>query len=142
MIIDVYIHALFVEVLIVLLKNDSTLNLNLRKCRGRKKLRKNFHPLFQLRDMRTEPVLRVFPKSGGTKVPADIFEFHIQGNRVGVLPVSPKEHMFQKMGDAVVLLIFKSQPGPDKHRHFRGVNMRHFHRHHRQAVGQDICKIF
>ena len=50
--------------------------------------------------------------------------------------------MFQKMGDSIVLLIFKSQTGSDKHRYFHGVNMRHFHRHHRQAVGQNIFKIF
>ena len=46
------------------------------------------------------------------------------------------------MGDSIVLLIFKSQTRSDKHRYFHGVNMRHFHRHHRQAVGKDIRKIF
>ena len=90
MVVDVYIHALFVEIFIVLLKNDSTLQLNLRKCRGRKELGKEFYSLFQPRNMRTKPVLRVFTKSGGTKIPADILEFHIQGDRIAVLPVSPE----------------------------------------------------
>ena len=90
MVVDVYIHALFVEVLIVLLKNNSALKFNLWKCRGIKELGKDLHSFFQLRDMRAEPVLRVFPKSGGTKIPTDILEFHIQGDRIGILPVTPE----------------------------------------------------
>ena len=60
----------------------------------------------------------------------------------GIFPVAPEHHVFQKMGNSVILFVFKTQTSANEHGDLHRVNMRHLHRHYRQAVGQSVPKIF